>query len=72
MKFSSESENSPKIGGKSETGGEMHHGLRGGWDGRPCLQVPCSMALYKTHYCQLLITRSTFNFENYWNIEKKY
>ena len=31
--FSSESENFPTIGGKSKTGGEMHHGLRG--DGRP-------------------------------------
>ena len=33
LKFSTESENFSKIGGKSETGGKMHHGLRG--DGRP-------------------------------------
>ena len=32
MKFSSEFENvTSKIGGKSETGGKMHHGLRGEW-----------------------------------------
>ena len=34
LEFFSESENFTKIGGKSETGGGMHHGLR--WDGRPC------------------------------------
>jgi len=34
VKFSRKSQNFSKIGGKSETGGEMHHGLRG--DGRPC------------------------------------
>ena len=30
-KLPSESENFSKIGGKSETGEKMHHGLRGGW-----------------------------------------
>ena len=34
LTFSSEYENFSTIGGKSETGGKMHHGLRG--DGRPC------------------------------------
>ena len=29
-----QSENLSKIRGKSETGGKMHHGVRG--DGRPC------------------------------------
>jgi len=33
LKFSTESDNFSKIGGKSETGREMHHCLRG--DGRP-------------------------------------
>jgi len=30
-KFSMESEKCSEIGGKSETEGEMHHCLRGGW-----------------------------------------
>ena len=36
-KFVTESEIFRKQRGKSETRGEMHHGLRG--DGRPCMEV---------------------------------
>jgi len=31
LEFFTESENVSKTEGKSETGGEMHHGLREGW-----------------------------------------
>src|SRR6218665_1866350 len=37
VKFSSAPEHFSKIGGKSETGGKMYHGLRG--DGRPWPQA---------------------------------
>ena len=62
VKFSSEPENFSKIGGKSETEGEMHYGLRG--DGRPCM-----------HAC-VYVWRMTLSMskrkQNSWFVVRKY
>src|SRR6218665_3527328 len=68
-KFPTESENFSKVGGKCETGGEMHHGLRG--DGRPwppelrtfSLPPPSSLQIIKhhIHHASLSVTPRAFH-----------
>jgi len=45
-----------KYGGKSETGGKMHHGLRGGWtplavgNSRPIVDLRYSVTCHTTYF----------------------